>query len=332
MNQVWAFEDRVNEGILSDTDLGKLGIAPACIAPGECASSHSHTLVEEINIIRSGTGTLQIEDEIHDVCAGSVGVIPAGKFHELKNTGSENLEFIAVFNSDADPKDIVFLEKEAHFAAKDAAKDRPGYIKMLGDIAAGEARGAVAFKCWAQTTEHEAFATTLNIIAIREAEHASAFEKRLCELGYPCEGELSADFVSLMEMFESDASDIEKLECFGAHKPVFDDPFDDVFKDKTIDAQTGALLGRFIAEERSSIAMLQDCYKLLSGNAATAAKSNGAAAVDDVSLADICAAVTSLTGMVAALQSDVSALKAPEPKAMARKAAAKKANGRAKTR
>lgn len=323
MNQVWAFDDRVNEGILSDTDLGKLGIAPACIAPGDCASSHSHTLVEEINIIKSGTGTLQIEDEIHDVCAGSVGVIPAGKFHELKNTGSENLEFIAIFNSDADPKDIVFLEKEAHFAAK----ERPDYIKMLGDIAVGEARAAQAFKCWAETTPHEAFAGTLNIIAIREAEHASAFEKRLCELGYPCEGTTSADFDSSMAMFESDASDIEKLECFGAHKPVFDDPFDGVFKDKTIDPQTGALLGRFIAEERSSIAMLQDCYKQLSQGSA---KSNAAAEtadMGDVSLADICEAVTSLTGMVAELQADVSAMKSP-PK----KAAAKKTNGRAKAR
>lgn len=325
MNQVWAFDERVNEGILSDTELGKLGIAPACIAPGKSASSHSHTHVEEINIIKSGTGTLQIEDEIHEVCAGYVGVIPAGQFHELKNTGSENLEFIAIFNSDANPDDIVFLEKDAHFAAK----DRPGYIKMLGDIAAGEARGAAAFKCWAQTTKHEAFAATLNVIAIREAEHASAFEKRLCELGYPCEGDLSADFVTLMEMFESDASDIEKLECFGADKPVFDDPFDDVFKDKSIDAQTGALLGRFIAEERSSIAMLQDCYRQLSGSAANAAKSNGAAQAEagDVSLGDICEAVTSLTGMVATLQADIAAMKAPP-----RKSSPKKANGRTRAK
>lgn len=330
MNQVWSFDDRVNEGILSDTELAKLGIAPACIPPGECASSHSHTHVEEINIIKSGTGTLQIEDEIHEVCAGSVGVIPAGQFHELKNTGDENLEFIAIFNSDANPEDIVFLEKDAHFAAK----ERPAYIKMLGDIAVGEARGAEAFKCWAQTTKHEEFAKSLNIIAIREAEHASAFEKRLCELGYPCEGALGADFVTMMEMFESDASDIEKLECFGAHKPVFDDPFDDVFKDKTIDGQTGALLGRFIAEERSSIAMLQNCYKHLSGSATEATRSNGAAEadMDGVSLSDICEAVTSLTGMVAALQADVSAMKAPALKAPPRKAASKKANGRAKAR
>ena len=329
MAQVWAFEDRVNEGILADTDLGKLGIAPACIAPGDCASSHSHTLVEEINIIRSGTGTLQIEDEIHDVCAGSVGVIPAGKFHELKNTGDENLEFIAIFNSDANPADIVFLDKEAHFAAK----ERPDYIKMMGDIAAGEARAAKAFKCWAETSPHAEFANTLNIIAIREAEHASAFERRLCELGYPCEGSIDAEFEASMQMFESDASDIEKLECFGAQKEEFDDPFGGTFADKAIDPQTGALLGRFIAEERSSISMLQNCYKQLT--AGSAAKSNGSAkATDtaDVSLGDICEAVTSLTGMVAALQADVTAMKAPAPEAPARKASAKKSNGRARAK
>ena len=329
MGQVWAFDERVNKDVARDTGLERLGISAICIPPGESAFSHSHAGIEELSIVKSGTGTFEIEDRIYDICAGSVALVKPGEFHEIRNTGDENLEFTVVFTSDVDPKTVRLVSREEHFAAK----DRPEYIARLSSFAIGEARVGEAFRCWAQKTAHAEFAATLTTIAIREAEHAHAFEKRLCELGYPVEGDLDPALDTMMQMYESDASDIEKLEHFGADQEVFDDPFDDLFKDKTIDPQTGALLGRFIAEERDSVRMLQACYKALSG---AAAKSTSAAKADtgmaDVSLADICAAVTSLTGMVAALQTDVSAMKAPAAMPAASKAAPKKANGRARAK
>ena len=54
-----------------------------------------------------------------------------------------------------------------------------------------------------------------------------------------------------------------------------------MFDDKTIDIQTGALLGRYIAEERDSGRLFRGCYQQLcaeedaSGNGHRAASGNG---------------------------------------------------------
>lgn len=326
MANVWMVSERLNEGILSDTGLGKLGIAPVCVEPGGVTSSHSHVGVEEINIIKAGTGTLQIENDVMDVCPGTVAVIKSGEFHEIVNTGDENLEFIAIFNSDVDPKAVRLKNREEHFADISG----PSYAGLLGKIAVGEARGAGAFKCWAQMTDNPEFAKTLNVIAIREAEHAHAFEKRLCELGCSVEDTVDMAFEKQMQVYETDASDIEKLKAFGADKDVFDDPFDRVFTDKTIDAQTGALLGRFVAEERDSIRMLQACYKALNAQTSPSVQ---AAAETEIGLREVCEAVTALAAVVSELQSDVRGLselpKAPPPKA---KTAKRKPNGSARAK
>ena len=47
-----------------------------------------------------------------------------------------------------------------------------------------------------------------------------------------------------------------------------------MFADKTIDIQTGALLGRYIAEERDSGRMLRACYEQLCGEEAGSAPTN----------------------------------------------------------
>lgn len=40
--------------------------------PGKENAGHSHTLVEEILIVKSGTEKIQIENDSFDLCAGSV--------------------------------------------------------------------------------------------------------------------------------------------------------------------------------------------------------------------------------------------------------------------
>ncbi|MEM9623078.1 MAG: cupin domain-containing protein, partial [Pseudomonadota bacterium] len=77
--------------------LDELGMAPVCMAPGESNAGHSHTLVEEVLIVHRGKGQIQIEDEVFDVCKGSVAVVPAGQFHALCNTGKKNLEGVVLF-------------------------------------------------------------------------------------------------------------------------------------------------------------------------------------------------------------------------------------------
>ena len=101
--------------------LDKLGFAPVCMAPGDATPGHSHTLVEEVLIVTSGSGQIQIEDETFDICAGSVAMVPAGKFHAMCNTGTENLEGTIIFNSDINRKKVVLKTREQHFAGVTAA-------------------------------------------------------------------------------------------------------------------------------------------------------------------------------------------------------------------
>ena len=62
--------------------------------------------------------------------------------------------------------------------------DKPSYLGLLNAIAVGEARGQALLEAWADTSANSALAEVLGFVAIREREHAAAFTKRLCELGF----------------------------------------------------------------------------------------------------------------------------------------------------
>ena len=109
---------------VSAAKLKELGYVAVCMAPGEMNPGHSHTLVEEMLIVRKGTGKIQIEDAEYDLRPGSVAIVPAGQFHAVCNTGNVNLEGVTVFNSNFDRKKVVLKNRKQHFkaAAKAAQK------------------------------------------------------------------------------------------------------------------------------------------------------------------------------------------------------------------
>ena len=75
MAQVWQAIDKVNLGIIEDTELGQVGIAAACLAPGETTTGHSHTLVEEISIFkRKGVIKFSQEDEGRNIANSRAGI------------------------------------------------------------------------------------------------------------------------------------------------------------------------------------------------------------------------------------------------------------------
>jgi mannose-6-phosphate isomerase-like protein (cupin superfamily)/rubrerythrin len=316
MAQVWQAMDRIAEGIITDTQLQQVGIAPGCIEPGGTAAGHSHTLVEEINIFKSGSGQMQIENETFDVCEGSVAVVKAGQFHETFNTGDENLEYIVVFNTNVDTADIDFKDRHQHFGMDDT----PTYYTLLSKIAAGECRGATAFNAWAKKTPNPDFAKVLKTIAIREAEHSSAFEKRLCELGHEVDfSDVDPKTVKDLEFLASDAGDLDKIKCLGFDNLPEKDGFSSMLRDQSIDPTTGALLGRYIAEERDSARMVNACCQQMFGDNAPAATNTQS----NVTLDQVCEAVTSLTGLVRDLQSEIQTMKAPAKAAPKKRAKAK---------
>jgi len=106
-------------------------VAPVCMAPGESNAGHSHTLVEEVLVVHRGKGQIQIEDEVFDLCKGSVAVVPAGQFHALCNTGKKNLEGVILFNSNIDRKAVVLKSREEHFA-----EPSPSMEALCAEVAA----------------------------------------------------------------------------------------------------------------------------------------------------------------------------------------------------
>ena len=148
--------------------------------------------------------------------------------------------------------------------------DKPSYLGLLNAIAVGESRGYELLSEWGKRAQSPELTQVLNLVAIREHEHAAAFTKRLCELGYDVRQKSSGRFDEHLALAKSDADDREKFEEIlgygpGKQDPVRDDPLANLFEDESIDPQTGALLGRFIAEERDSGKRLRSAYQQLDG-------------------------------------------------------------------
>ena len=70
-------------------------LAHASVPPGESLIGHVDPM-EEIYIIQSGQGRMQVDEEVHEVVPGDAVHIPVGSFHELVNTGKEEMTLLVV--------------------------------------------------------------------------------------------------------------------------------------------------------------------------------------------------------------------------------------------
>ena len=70
-------------------------LAHASVEPGETLIGHVDPM-EEIYIIQKGHGRMQVEDDLSDVGPGDAIHIPIGHFHELTNTGNEEMTLLVV--------------------------------------------------------------------------------------------------------------------------------------------------------------------------------------------------------------------------------------------
>jgi rubrerythrin len=173
---------------------------------------------------------------------------------------------------------------------------KPTYVGLLNAIANGERGGHQLFSSWSAATKNKELKKTLDVIAIREMEHSWAFEKRLSELGFdlrpPADESGRQALAKQVELLSSKASETEKFASFGlvkqskakdaqkaekksakksdkksakkADRKSADDEPDKLLKilaDPNIDPTTGALMGRFIAEERDTGRLLRRAFK-----------------------------------------------------------------------
>jgi mannose-6-phosphate isomerase-like protein (cupin superfamily) len=70
-------------------------LAHASLVPGKKLMGHEDSM-EEIYIIQKGHGLMQVDDEVREVTSGDAIHIPIGHFHELTNTGEEELTILVV--------------------------------------------------------------------------------------------------------------------------------------------------------------------------------------------------------------------------------------------
>jgi len=144
--------------------------------------------------------------------------------------------------------------------------EKPSYLGLLNTISLLESRAHAYLTAWADVTPEPAVRKVLLTVAAREGEHGMSFAKRINELGFEVKQHDDPDLESKLEIARSSRSDLEKIEALGLLRFCTDDGpdvFDGFFKDHSIDVRTGELLGRYIAEERDSLRLLQGCQAQL---------------------------------------------------------------------
>jgi hypothetical protein len=141
---------------------------------------------------------------------------------------------------------------------------KPTYLGLLNAVALGETRAAAYLGAWADVTDDPDVERALRTVIAREAEHGAAFAKRINELGYSVLDRPDPDHAKRMKVAGSAKSDLDKLVKLGFDRdPSLPDIFDRFFNDHSIDIATGALLGRYIAEERDTLRLMHTlCRKL----------------------------------------------------------------------
>ena len=176
--------------------------------------------------------------------------------------------------------------------------DKPSYLGLLNAISCAESRAGQYFTRWSETTGSPDVRRVLRTVAAREAEHGLAFAKRIDELGFELIETQDPRFEEAMVVAGSDLPDREKFERLKLQdlSNGILSFFDNVFKDHSIDIATGALLGRYIAEEHDTGRRLRQCYELLCADGAGSRDGLLSARMDgiEVKLDALCAAVDEL--------------------------------------
>ena len=77
-----------------NSSLVQQSLAEATLQPGGETQAHFHPQTEEWYYLLSGEGLMAVEEEIHSVRVGDGIAIPAGKKHQIRNTGNTDLVFL----------------------------------------------------------------------------------------------------------------------------------------------------------------------------------------------------------------------------------------------
>ena len=83
-----------------NTSLKNLVVSSTTLHPGKSTRGHSHPGKEEVYMIISGSGRMQLDDYEFDISGGEMVLIDDGVFHRVYNTGNIDLYMVCIFNGD----------------------------------------------------------------------------------------------------------------------------------------------------------------------------------------------------------------------------------------
>ena len=83
-----------------NTSLKNLVVSSTTLHPGKSTRGHSHRGKEEVYMIMSGTGRMQLDDKEFDIAGGEMVLIEDGAFHRVHNTGEIDLYMVCIFDGD----------------------------------------------------------------------------------------------------------------------------------------------------------------------------------------------------------------------------------------
>jgi mannose-6-phosphate isomerase-like protein (cupin superfamily) len=86
--------------VIDNKFLSNLTLSKTILHPLQKTSGHSHEGLEEVYFFTTGAGIMKLDDVEFTVSADDIVLIPAGAFHQVFNTMTdEDLEFVCVFQS-----------------------------------------------------------------------------------------------------------------------------------------------------------------------------------------------------------------------------------------
>lgn len=100
------------------------------VAPGDEVGTELHRNIDQFVHVESGIGRLTLGpkkndvEETHDLEKGWAGFIPAGAWHNIVNTGTEDLRFYTVHCPALYPREVVYETRaEAEAAEREISRE-----------------------------------------------------------------------------------------------------------------------------------------------------------------------------------------------------------------
>jgi len=83
-----------------NTFLKNLTISSTTLYPGKSTNGHKHPGKEEVYMIISGSGRMELDDKEIEIKGGEMVLIEDGVFHRAHNTGDIDLYMVCIFDGE----------------------------------------------------------------------------------------------------------------------------------------------------------------------------------------------------------------------------------------